>query len=92
MKPVLEIVPLPAEPLLSIAEAALLLGLATQTLRNMRVKGLGPVATVLPSGRLRYRPSVIAAYMAAGDEAVPGDTTRTRVPSNLKHLTERNTA
>ena len=81
-----------AEHLLSIAEAATLLGLATQTLRNMRVKGQGPVATVLPSGRLRYRPSVIAAYMATGDERTPGDSDRPRVPSNLKHLTERNSA
>lgn len=61
----------PADNLMSIAETAQYLGVATQTLYRLRHEGKGPLGTRV-GGAVRYRKSQVDAWLDENTETSPG--------------------
>jgi hypothetical protein len=57
--------PAPLEPSLTEEEAARVIGVAPKTMRNWRVKGIGPPFVVTGPKLIRYRPPDLRAYQEA---------------------------
>jgi hypothetical protein len=57
--------PAPLEPVLNEEEAARAIGVAVKTMRNWRVKGIGPPFVATGPKLVRYRPCDLRTYQEA---------------------------
>jgi hypothetical protein len=57
--------PAPLEPALNEEEAARVIGVAVKTMRNWRLKGIGPPFVATGPKLVRYRPRDLRAYQEA---------------------------
>lgn len=65
-----------ATPLLSLDEAAGVMGIAPGTLRTWRTKGIGPVGFRVGGRRVMYRREVVEAWLAEQEAATASNSSR----------------